>query len=72
MIALIMKLIKEDSKVLHNQQFCCLLTATARLRTVNVSFSVPTDSEGSKMAPLGRWKETVWVLESWLIISLAR
>ena len=30
----------------------CLLTATARLRMVNVSFSVPTDSEGSKMAPL--------------------
>lgn len=36
------------------------LTATARLRTVKVSFSVPTDSEGSKIAPLGCTKETVW------------
>ena len=50
----------------------CLLTATARLRMVNVSFSVPTDSKGSKMAPLGCRKETVWVSGSWVIFSLAR
>lgn len=40
---------------------CCsaTLTATIRLRQVTVSSSVPTDIDGSKMAPVGSTKETV-------------
>lgn len=68
---LVKRLIIVDSRVFQ-KQFCCLLTATARLRTVKLSFSVPTDSEGSKMAPFGCRKETVWFSESWVIFSLAK
>lgn len=54
---------KNTSAVIH--------TATARFREVMLSSSVPTDMEGSKMAPLGSRKETVSF--SWNVtLSFAR